>query len=892
MVRFPVNATQQDVLQAQKFIDRNIEYAAAGTIIARVIQFIKQTNFQIAKAEQQRQQTLAEKQRKAIDLQRKILGRPPLKTPIITTTTPFTSILTTTNQQKQRNIQRVAKQIEQQGGIFGVGRFTKAVDVGRNRMQDIIFSFSKGKIIKARPIGKSIPQTQAFQQAISRPISRRTPISEERIRLLPMSMIPIPSIKQAQAGFVKIIDFVSGGAVTEWRLNKRGDEINRDIEKFNKNFGGRELSESEYVQAGSISDSIANRENILSEDRNKLARSIKSRISGFLSPMTKRRTTEETKKQVKKSLKSQSKRLIKIKIKINQEEKRGTILSKIKLRGLGLQKKEAIAKINLLESGILPTIEVYAGEFPIIPAISIPSGITTIKFLGVQKKAKGGKVITDIIFKTNKGRVGVAKGVSITKGEKTASVVLGRSGKLAFKFPSGKNKIISVRSFIGREIAITKPAQLTMKTKIQLLAKSKKIGIITKIKKNIQALQQVGIGQVATVKGRKFIKPFIKFPSGKIGTVKAKGILIDDFASISAIFTKKELSLIVGKSITRIGAKSRFIGIIKGISETGKTFSIVDKQQFSQALGRVIGVVSAGLAKSRGVSGITKATSLAEASRIAVNIAKRTPTPRIAITKIKAKPSPRVITKVIPKPRVSITVTQAKRKVSSVGVKAKAIVQVKTKVKPTVKTKQKQDQARKQLLRQRMRLRQLQKQQARLLQRLKQNLRLRQIQILQGRLLQVQKQIRALVPLMKVPPIPTLMGVKKIPRIIKIKQKKKAKEKKAKEKVTGYVSSEKRRTRTRLNVIPLTKARALDLLAYSLDKNPTIRGRTTKSLKKVKKSVLHRKLKSVPKGYFKRNKRKFVLRKLKRGRETFEMIEKKRFRKDSKGEMRNKRRKR
>ena len=119
---------------------------------------------------------------------------------------------------------------------------------------------------------------------------------------------------------------------------------------------------------------------------------------------------------------------------------------------------------------------------------------------------------------------------------------------------------------------------------------------------------------------------------------------------------------------------------------------------------------------------------------------------------------------------------------------------------------------------------------------------------------------------------------------IKIKLKKIKRKIKRKPMVRGYVSTEKRKTIKKLNTIPLTKARALDILAHSLDRNPTIKGRTIKSLKKVRISILHRKLRSVPKGYFKRNRRKFVLRKLKRGRETFEMIEKKKFRKDSRRE--------
>ncbi len=53
------------------------------------------------------------------------------------------------------------------------------------------------------------------------------------------------------------------------------------------------------------------------------------------------------------------------------------------------------------------------------------------------------------------------------------------------------------------------------------------------IRKNIKSLQQVSRGRVAVVRGQKLIR------SG----VKARGINVNDFASISSTFTKKDLIL-------------------------------------------------------------------------------------------------------------------------------------------------------------------------------------------------------------------------------------------------------------------------------------------------------------------------------------------------------------
>lgn len=117
------------------------------------------------------------------------------------------------------------------------------------------------------------------------------------------------------------------------------------------------------------------------------------------------------------------------------------------------------------------------------------------------------------------------------------------------------------------------------------------------------------------------------------------------------------------------------------------------------------------------------------------------------------------------------------------------------------------------------------------------------------------------------------------------------KKKKKKRKETGFVSSVRKPRIRKIHELPLTRERALDFLAFVLDKNPSIKGRTIKSLKRVRPSVLKRQIRNVPKGYFLRHRKKFILRKLKRGREGYEMIERKRFRRDSRRERIVKRRK-
>jgi len=77
-----------------------------------------------------------------------------------------------------------------------------------------------------------------------------------------------------------------------------------------------------------------------------------------------------------------------------------------------------------------------------------------------------------------------------------------------------------------------------------------------------------------------------------------------------------------------------------------------------------------------------------------------------------------------------------------------------------------------------------------------------------------------------------------------------------------------------LNELPLSKERAFDLVAYSLLKSRSVSGKIKKSSKKVTLRTLNRSPSNIPAGYFKRNRNKFVLRKLKTNQESYEIRKK------------------
>lgn len=46
----------------------------------------------------------------------------------------------------------------------GSGKFTRAIDVGRGKMQDAVFTFSKGKITNKRFLGEPVRQSKRFKE--------------------------------------------------------------------------------------------------------------------------------------------------------------------------------------------------------------------------------------------------------------------------------------------------------------------------------------------------------------------------------------------------------------------------------------------------------------------------------------------------------------------------------------------------------------------------------------------------------------------------------------------------------------------------------------------------------------------------------------------------------
>ena len=486
-------------------------------------------------------------------------------------------------------------------------------------------------------------------------------------------------------------------------------------------------------------------------------------------------------------------------------------------------------ELETLESGENVTSKLIQGVAPPITPVGLAGLVTKatkIKFIGTQKRS-GNKIITDIAFVTNGKRVGIARGVTLVKGKKGFSVVRGQVAKKTKLFG-----VKRVRTFRGKEVSLVSPPKKLSKT-IDILRKGKKVGKLKVAKNNLNFLVQQGVGRIQSVRGKKFIRTGIKFPSGKLVKIPRK-ISTEDFVSLSSILTKKELSLIIGRSITTKGNQAKFIGIIKGL-KTGKgikKISIAQKQQFQKALKDLVGVTSSALAKTSG-KGVSKLSSLASASDIIRQSLKSTPKIPLSIKtvspiKLKTSLTARGKTLLGQVKRGKIKQKQVQNVIGKVESKIKQIQKLKT----GQLNKQKVNQ----LARQRNRLRQLLKQ--------------KQVQI--------QKQIKRVRTLQRSFSPRLFKGI--FPFVLPKKGKKIIKKKKSKRSQGFNVlarplkrrGAKKKPKLIKVNKNPLRKNRAKDLRNFIVDKSLSRAGQIKATGKRFKKPVL-----KVPVGFAKRTKRKF-----------------------------------
>lgn len=521
--------------------------------------------------------------------------------------------------------------------------------------------------------------------------------------------------KNVPSGISKVADIISGGYFTNRELQKRQEEINKKIVEYNKKYSGK-LSETQYNKSLKELQKIEESKEKLNKEIEKFNKSFKREvIGGYIwgigksaigakqkEYLTSERGIEETESRINS---------IKNKIKNSSGPKKvyyQTILQYNKTF-LKSQKKGTVQGIS-------------AGTVPFIPESAMQT--TNIAFIGKQIRI-GNKIKTDVMFIQGKKTLGIAKGVTIVKGKKASSLILGRTGvrtlrgrikTSALKSPSFSFK--KIKSFVNLEKGATKSSSFKIKSTIDLLKKNKKIGTINEIKTNLKGLLQVGVGKTAVINGKRFYKISKLTGKGK----KVKGIKVNDFASISSVFTKNELSVIIGKTITSQRNKANFIGLIKGTSNIEKNFKLsqTQKLQYNKAMQKIFSSVAGALAKKSKTGDIANINTLAKIVKdIKINIASSPSKIKVMTDKQKTKTITQQQAKQINSTLPTLKV-KSKQKLTPKNVQ-KIKQQVKQKIKQITKQEQKLKQ--KQTQKQTQKQKQIQRQKLKLLSKQKQKLK-------------------------------------------------------------------------------------------------------------------------------------------------------------------------
>ena len=118
----------------------------------------------------------------------------------------------------------------------------------KNGIKTKVIKPTKRKAIIRKQKVKRKPQIRGLEKSLRQ---------LEREQKFLRKFIPTKSEIKAQSKrriniLIKAFDIVSAGSVTERRLNKREAKLTEDVEKFNKDFGGRELSEKDFNKAKAL----------------------------------------------------------------------------------------------------------------------------------------------------------------------------------------------------------------------------------------------------------------------------------------------------------------------------------------------------------------------------------------------------------------------------------------------------------------------------------------------------------------------------------------------------------------------------------------------------------------------------------------------------------------
>ena len=452
--------------------------------------------------------------------------------------------------------------------------------------------------IQIRQVGRE--QSQALRQEIARRNANLRQNLIERGKIVGDKIV---------SGY----DIVSGGSVTEKRILNRQQDLNKQVQDFNNQFSG-ELSESQYEKALALEKQLSSKQQQINNDYDKLAKSTRSKVVGTLfgKPFDKRVTIAEGQRFTESLVSKAQNDLNRLRSEL------ATTNSKYKKAVYPRLIKATERELERYKAGGKPIV--FAGELPITPFKALPRKISNVRFVGTQKKLQDGRTIINISYRTSTGRIGKAQAFVKPLGtKKSVGVVAGRSAVKFFKTPS-KSTLRRVQTFVGKEVGLSNKGLLQLKKNMSPLV----------LTKNAKIVNQLSAGRVGSIKGQGGSKFWnyvgAKARKGLEVSPKRQNLDYEDFIALSKVLTRKDLSIIAGRSLSTQGSKANFYGLIRNLDKRGfrldkgfmggRSARGLQPREVSQAVNKLVNSMVGSIATAESlVKGANKVRKLGVAAR-------------------------------------------------------------------------------------------------------------------------------------------------------------------------------------------------------------------------------------------------------------------------------------
>ena len=521
-----------------------------------------------------------------------------------------------------------------------------------------------------------------------------------------LSSIKIPSVikdniqKVINTG-TDLVNVVSGGSIEENRINRLQVEQNKRIEKFNQKYGWEELDENTYNQALRELEFLNEAQNVIDNRWNNFITSTANKVNDFYKTFNKnlfygadKRLTTEQQKELEEARKIDQvfQERLQQNIPIIQKYQEDNLKKERQLNNLNMRNPidwiQGIRLQNRIDNNNKNINTLLQGRKIVVMPEPLPftiknympiNQISKVSFLAQGKKLPNGAYLSTVLYKTNKGGIGIGVNVAVkVSNGKVVSFGASRIGKIVVSPLSKHIKIVNWRTILTGSKGISKSKGLTL-SQLRSASKFKKITTpFFESAKKLKAVQTAGIGRSIAKKEKVF--DFSKLILRITPKLKKLRLSIQNFAYIVNNIPKGRLNYIAGKTITTTGRRAEFVGILKNWAKKGGGSGIkitsTNKQlsEYTKALEETVASITNAFSKMEQKQFLTQSAVIGATIQslggkipktLATKIKLEEPTKVSSISKVIDKPKPSTRTAVDSTTGVQ-TLTKNKQEIRSV----------------------------------------------------------------------------------------------------------------------------------------------------------------------------------------------------------------------------------